>query len=91
MTVGQQNSEKQNYPLMHQSDALAKWSHGHDLSPPDGIAQQKQRAWDTLKVSVTVNTLFETASDENHMHGFWKHHQRSRVHGCMPSQYRLLA
>ena len=54
----------QDTPILHQSDALAKWSHGHDLSPPDGLAQQKQRVWDTLKVSVTVNTLFEAASDE---------------------------
>ena len=43
---------------------LGKWSYGHDLSPPHGTAQQWQRAWDTLKVSVTVNTLFEAASDD---------------------------
>ena len=27
-------------PILHQSHALAKWSHGHDLSSPHGIAQQ---------------------------------------------------
>ena len=43
---------------------MAKWSHGHDLSPPHGIAQQRQRVWGTLKVSITVNTPFEAASDE---------------------------
>ena len=52
----------QDTPILHQSDALAKWSHGHDLSAPHGTAQQRRRVWD--KESVTVNTLFEAASDE---------------------------
>ena len=29
----------QDTPVLHQFDALVKWSHGHDLSPPLGTAQ----------------------------------------------------
>ena len=79
--------------LLHWSDALAKWSYGHDLSPPHGTTQQRQRARDTLKVSVTVNTLFEVDSDKQIMSmvsgsiikGVWC------MHGCILFQYRLLA
>ena len=54
----------QDTPILHQSDVLAKWSHGDDLSPPHGTAQQRQKACETLKVSVTVNTFFKAVSDE---------------------------
>ena len=48
-------------PIPHPPNDLAKWSYGHGLSPPHGTAQQQQRAWDTLKVSVTAN-LFRSWS-----------------------------
>ena len=79
----------QDSPIQRQSNALTKWSHGHHLSPPDGIAQQTQRGLDTLKVSVTVNTLFEAASNEKSRARLLA--ASSKVHGCMHSQYRLLA
>ena len=34
------------------------------MPPPDGTAQQVQRSWDSVKVSVTAEKLLENASDE---------------------------
>ena len=34
------------------------------MSPPEGNAQQVQRTWDSIKVSVTAESLLENASDE---------------------------
>ena len=49
--------------IPHQEEALAHWSQGFVLSPPQGPAQQKQRAWDTLRVSAVAGLMLESATD----------------------------
>ena len=39
------------------------WSEGHSETPPEGLAQHRQKNWDTIKTSVSANILLETAPD----------------------------
>ena len=47
----------------HLEEARTQWSLGHGLSPPEGTAQQLQKAWDTLKASGIAESLLESAPD----------------------------
>ena len=48
----------------HLEVARTQWSLGHGLSPPEGSAQQLQKAWDTLKASRIAESLLESAPDQ---------------------------
>ena len=39
------------------------WSEGHSEAPPEGLAQHRQKNWDTIKTSVSAIILLETAPD----------------------------
>ena len=51
--------------LIHQEESLALCSQGFDLFPPQGTAQQKQKAWDTLRVFAVADHLLEKTTDAN--------------------------
>ena len=53
----------QDESIPHQEEALGHWSQGFVLFPPQGIAQQKQRTWDTLRVSAVAGLLLENTTD----------------------------
>ena len=57
-------SHLQGTPVPNVSDAKALWTHGHDMPPPEANAQQVQRSWDSIKVTLTAERLLENASDE---------------------------
>ena len=44
-------------------DAMDHWSEGHSEAPPEGLAQHRQKNWDTIKTTVSANLLLETAPD----------------------------
>ena len=39
------------------------WSEGHDCDPLEGVAQYRQKVWDTMKTSSQVDSLLENALD----------------------------
>ena len=43
--------------------AVALWSLGHDDPPPDGLASQRQKSWDSVIVSNVSETLLANAPD----------------------------
>ena len=43
--------------------AVALWSLGHDDPPPDGLASQRQKSWDSVIVSNVSETLLTHAPD----------------------------
>ena len=74
------------------SDARALWTHGYDMTPPEGTAQQVQRSWDSIKVSVTAERFLENASDErDYRLAFVQPFQRSPVLGYRHSQFHRWA
>ena len=50
-------------PLPNLEDAKAMWSEGHDCDPPEGVAQYRQKVWDTRKISSQADSLLENALD----------------------------
>jgi len=53
----------QGSPMPHVDDAQLLWAEGHDRAPPEGVAQYRQKAWDTLKASASAEALLEKAPD----------------------------
>ena len=39
------------------------WSEGHDCDPPEGVAQYRQKVWDTRKLSSQADSLLENTLD----------------------------
>ena len=42
-------------------DAKLLWAAGHESCPPEGIAQHRQKAWDTSKTASLAEGLLENA------------------------------
>jgi len=53
----------QGSPMPHVEDAQRLWAEGHDRAPPEGVAQYRQKAWDTLRASASAEALLENAPD----------------------------
>ena len=53
----------QGSPISNWEDAMDHWSEGHSEAPPEGLAQHRQKNWDTIKTTVSANLLLETAPD----------------------------
>jgi len=53
----------QGSPMPHVEDAQRLWAKGHDRAPPEGVAQNRQKAWDTLRASASAEALLENAPD----------------------------
>ena len=53
----------QGSPISNWEDAMDHWSEGHSEAPPKGLAQHRQKNWDTIKTTVSANLLLETAPD----------------------------
>ena len=53
----------QGSPISNREDAMDHWSEGHSKAPPEGLAQHRQKNWDTIKTTVSANLLLETAPD----------------------------
>ena len=53
----------QGSPISNREDAMDHWSEGHSEAPPEGLAQHRQKNWDTIKTTVSANLLLETAPD----------------------------
>ena len=49
--------------LPHKSEARAKWASTPNLVPPGEAEQKSQRAWDTPRVTATIDDLFKNAVD----------------------------
>ena len=50
-------------PLPNVDDASFLWSSGHNQVPPEGVDQQRQKAWDTLRASALADSLLLNAAD----------------------------
>lgn len=44
--------------------ALAEWSRGHDITPPDGSVSAKEKVWDTLRSTSVARKLLESSEDD---------------------------
>ena len=53
----------QGLPLPHVSNALTRWSMGHDQVPPDEGEQHRQRSWDEPRASALAESLLKSAPD----------------------------
>ena len=49
-------------PIPNWDDAMVDWSEGHNEAPPEGLAQYRQKTWDSIKASASANLLLETCS-----------------------------
>ena len=56
-------SRLQSSPLPYKNEAMAQWSQGHDMSPPEGANQHHQKVWDSVRVSAASDKLLEDAPD----------------------------
>ena len=53
----------QGSPLPNVDDASFLWSSGHNQVPPEGVDQQRQKAWDTRRASARADSLLWYAQD----------------------------
>ena len=53
----------QGSPISNRKDAMDHWSEGHSEAPPDGLAQHRQKNWETIKTTESANLLLEAAPD----------------------------
>ena len=53
----------QGSPMLNMDDAKLLWAAGHACSPPEGVAQHRQKVWDTLKTTAVAEVLLENAPE----------------------------